>query len=449
MKICPRCGGIIDEATGFCTKCGNGAFNNNTNQVLNAQTKLNKKRNKKVLIAIIAVVAVLVVMLICIFAASLNADTNQEDSVQSSAISSSEFTLNYDTGFKLSDNIYDYQIMIDNTVYQFPMSVSDFMATGLSVSSYDDPNELIRPGYEESIWFTYNDGSKFIAYVVNFAKSEAPVTDCHVVGVSLYSNQEAASEILFDTTKIKMAKNITLGVSTYDDVVSAYGNANDTSLYEEFGKIKYAEDLYRSVEFTFDESNILKAIDIENIEQPTDVIDQGISNKTPEKVANYVAPSSLGSDISSGVFELEGQIYKLPVPVSELLNDGWKITNQSADSIAGLDIEYVDLSKGNVTITDVKLANDENYEVTIENGIIEDIDSTSFEYGKEGKVVLPGNITEGSSESQFKQALVNHSYTTRDSAGSITYSIQSGNYTVNVNVENGTVQYVSISYMEL
>lgn len=448
MKICPRCGGIIDETTGLCTKCGNGVFNN-TNQVINAQTKLNKKRNKKVLIAVIAVVAVLIVMLICIFAASLNADTNQEDSVQSSAISSSEFTLNYDTGFQLSDNIYDYQIMIDNTVYQFPMSVSDFMATGLSVSSYDDPNELIRPGYEESIWFTYNDGSKFIAYVVNFAKSEAPVTDCHVVGVSLYSNQEAASEILFDTTKIKMAKNITLGVSTYDDVVSAYGNANDTSLYEEFGKIKYAEDLYRSVEFTFDESNILKAIDIENIEQPTDVIDQGISNKTPEKVANYVAPSSLGSDISSGVFELEGQIYKLPVPVSELLNDGWKITNQSADSIAGLDIEYVDLSKGNVTITDVKLANDENYEVTIENGIIEDIDSTSFEYGQEGKVVLPGNITEGSSESQFKQALVNHSYTTRDSAGSITYSIQSGNYTVNVNVENGTVQYVSISYMEL
>ena len=62
---------------------------------------------------------------------------------------------------------------------------------------------------------------------------------------------------------------------------------------------------------------------------------------------------------------------------------------------------------------------------------------------------MPGNITEGSSESQFKQALVNHSYTTRDSAGSITYSIQSGNYTVNVNVENGTVQYVSIGYMEL
>ena len=132
-----------------------------------------------------------------------------------------------------------------------------------------------------------------------------------------------------------------------------------------------------------------------------------------------------------------------------MLNDGWKITNQSADSIAGLDIEYVDLSKGNVTITDVKLANDENYEVSLSNGIIEDISSTKFEYGKEGRVVLPGNIADGTSESQFMKALENHTYTTRGSSGSITYLIQSGNYTASVDVENGTVQYVSISYMEL
>ena len=38
MKICPRCGGIIDEATGLCTKCGNGVLNN-TNQVITAQTE--------------------------------------------------------------------------------------------------------------------------------------------------------------------------------------------------------------------------------------------------------------------------------------------------------------------------------------------------------------------------------------------------------------------------
>lgn len=450
MKICPRCGGVIDESTGFCTKCGINAFNNVYNGANMPSNVQPKKQNKKVLIIVITVVAVVVIVCVCALAVSLLTKTsNDNDSAQSVTVSPSDFSLNYDTGYELSDNLYDYQIMIDNTVYQFPMSVKDFMATGLEVASYDDPNELIRPGYEESIWFSFKDGSMFTAYVANFAKSEAPVTDCHVVGVALYRNREAASEILFDTTKIKMAKNIILGVSTYDEVISAYGEATDMSYYEEFGTIKYSEDLYRGIELSFDESNILKEIDIENIEELDDVVDQDISGNIPEQVANYVAPSSLGTDISSGVFELEGELYKLPLPLSELLNDGWQITEKSADSIAGLDNEHVNLSKGNVAITNINLVNHENYEVILENGIIESIDSTKFEYGKEGQLILPGNITEGTSESQFKKSLKNHTYTTRDSTGSTTYIIESGYYTVQLNVENGTVQYVVISYMEL
>lgn len=450
MKICPRCGGKINESTGFCTKCGINALNNIYNGANMPSNNSPKKHNKKVLVIVIAVIAVVIIVCVCALAVSLITKTsNDNNSTQSVTVSPSDFSLNYDTGYELSDNLYDYQIMIDNTVYQFPMSVKNFMATGLEVASYDDPNELIRPGYRESIWFAFEDGSMFTAYVANFAKSEAPVTDCHVVGVALYRNQEAASEILFDTTKIKMAKNIILGVSTYDEVISAYGEATDMSLYEEFGTIKYSEDLYRSIELSFDESNILKEIEIENIEEPDDVVDQGISSNIPEQVANYIAPSSLGTDISSGVFELEGELYKLPLPLSELLNDGWQITEKSADSIAGLDNEYVNLSKGNVTITNINLVNHENYEVTLENGIIEKIDSTKFEYGKEGQLVLPSDITEGTSESQLKRALANQSYTTRDSTESITYVIESGYYTVQVNVKEGAVQYVSINYMEL
>ncbi len=450
MEICPRCGGVIDESTGFCTKCGINAFNNVYNGASMSSNVLPKKQNKKVLIIVIAVVVVTIIVCICALTVSrISKASNDDDSTQSVTVSPSDFSLNYDTGYKLSDNPYDYQIMIDNTVYQFPMSVKDFMATGLEVASYDDPNELIRPGYEESIWFSFEDGSMFTVYVANFAKSEAPVTDCHVVGVALYRNQETASEILFDTIKIKMAKNIILGVSTYDEVISAYGEATDMSSYEAFGTIKYSEDLYRTIELSFDESNVLKEIKMENIEQPNDVVDQGISSDIPEQVANYIAPFSLGSDISSGVFELEGELYKLPLPLSELLNDGWQITEKSADSIAGLDNEYVNLTKGNVTITNINLVNHENYEVTLENGIIENISSTKFEYGKEGELILPGDITEGTSESQFKKSLTNQTYTTRDSTGSTTYIIESGYYTVQLNVENGTVHYVSINYMEL
>lgn len=450
MKSCLHCGGDIDERTGRCTKCGSYAANNlNQNQAVQVN-KGNKKNNKKIIIVIVSIISFILIAIACVLTvALLSGADNEENTVQQPEISPSEFSLNYDTGYELSDELYDYQVMIDNTVYQFPMNTKKFMATGLVVSEYYDPNELISPGYTEYIRFVYPDGSNFVATVANFAKSEAPISDCHIVGVTLNSKDNPASNLLFDTTKIKMAKNITLGISSYEDVIAAYGEPTDTSMYEEFGKIVYEQDLYNSIKFSFNDSNILDSIDIENIEQPDDVVERGVSGETPAKVSNYTAPSFLGNDIASGVVELEGDLYKLPVPLSELLDNGWQITSKSSNTIAGLDIEYVDISKGNVTLDHLSLNNDENYEVALENGIIEDLSSTSFEYGKEGSLILPGKVTVGSSEELVMEALKGHQYTTKETSWDITYYVENGYYTAAVSVEDGTVQYVSVNYFEL
>lgn len=46
------------------------------------------------------------------------------------------------------------------------------------------------------------------------------------------------------------------------------------------------------------------------------------------------------------VFELEGALYRLPCPVQEFVENGWKINeDESGDIVYGYDFEYLTLEK--------------------------------------------------------------------------------------------------------
>ena len=414
-------------------------------------TASTKKKSKKtgLIIGIVAAVIIVAVVVIVLLAgkSSSSSDYSSIDE-ETPTVSSDSLSLDYDTGIKMSDNLFDYQIQIGSTVYQFPMSVENFMKTGLTFDGSEDENELISSGYSNMMWFAYPDGSKFDAHVGNFSKSETAAKNCHVTGV-LVATSDDGGELKFDTSKIKIAKNITLGVSTLDDVKNAYGEPSDTYNSDDGSvSLTYSDENLNSVELRFNPSGILSEIDMDNETMPKDVKEEGVSDKIPAAVKSYKKPLTLGNDLTSGVIELEGDLYRVPCPLNEFLNNGWKVYEKDSDTIAGKNSTAVSISKGNVKIENIYIENDEEYEVPLKFGMVNELTSTKFAYGSEGKMSLPKNITVGTSASDVEKAFSGTSVKKETQTGSIKYTLDKDKYSTNVsvNTDDGKVDYVSVYY---
>lgn len=444
MRICPKCGNQLSDNAKFCNMCGEKC--NGLDSSLNSQ---NKKKSKAVPIIGIIVAIIIALVIVILISASIKNNNNSNDIADTTLYTTSaEVDLNYDTGYTLSDDLFDFQVQVGNIVYQFPMSVEDFMKTGLTLGD-EDANQKISSGYGTSVYFTYADGSEVLVQLVNFSKNETLAKDCHVVGITLNSQESEYSPIKFDTSQIKLAKNIVLGVSTLDDVKAAYGKPNETSERDDYGEKKthwtYTKSLYHSVEFDFNSENILLQIRMENVEKPKNIKETGPSNEVPDMVKNYVKPTKLGTDLTSGIFKLEGDLYRLPCPLSELMGNGWKVVEKSASTIAGRNSAYVSIAKGNVQIDNVYLRNYEEYEVPIKYGIIEKIDSTGFTYGKEGNIIIPNGINMDTKASAVDSTFEKANAERKDDIGTeYTYTIENGQYKVAISIENGAVSYYVI-----
>lgn len=344
----------------------------------------------------------------------------------------------------MTDNLFDYQIKIGETVYQFPMSVEDFKKTGLTYSEYEDPTDKISSGRKDLVWFSYPDGSKINARLVNFSKSETEYDNCTVVGISVSND---TYNIKFDPTKISTAKGITLNLSTTDDIIAAFGRPSDEWISNDKSTIKYTyeEDIYKTIEFHFNGSTkTLTDIDFENVEKPDNITEKGPSNQIPQLVKDYKQPTALGTDITSGVVELDKVLYKLPLPVSELIKNGWKITEKSQDTIPGRDYAHISLSKGNIELENISIRNYEEYETTLENGIIEEFTTTKLTHTEKNRLILPRNINTEMGESDFVKATKDLTVNKKESKYYVTYQITNGNISASITFENGIMRYFSL-----
>ena len=93
-----------------------------------------------------------------------------------------------------------------------------------------------------------------------------------------------------------------------------------------------------------------------------------VSEECPEYLESYVVPTELGTDMKEPVFELDGAIYRLPCPLSEFLNNGWKIASKSVSSLGAGNYlsSAIVIQKDNVKLS-VGLYNFSEMEVYIEN----------------------------------------------------------------------------------
>lgn len=313
---------------------------------------------------------------------------------------------------ELSDDIYDFQISIDGTVYQFPMWYSDFEALGWE---YDGDNTETLSSNQYTLSQRWKkDGVSVYTRFANLSMNSVTFADSMVAGISFdsYDLKDCDWEII-------LPGGIQYGVSNADDIKAAYGDPTSDHDSENYYRMTYEYDTYSEVSFCiFKESNTLQEVEIENLVE-LEGADNSVDPTVPDIVKNYQTPAELGTDFYSYNVELEGNLYTLPCPVSELLANGFEIDEKNSDmEIAAGSFGWVDLRYNNQTLHGI-VHNYADYATIAENCFVTTVESS--EYDPDFELVIPGNIKRGDSEADVKAAIEGVNYETETSDSGFTY----------------------------
>lgn len=280
---------------------------------------------------------------------------------------------------ELSDDIYSFQIQINGDVYQFPMTYEDFVARGWEYDpgTYEEAPEFQPNQYSVTETFK-KDGLEIYGIVANFGMNTESIEKCQICGLKLdkYDFDEEG------TSSVMLPGGIERTVSTIDDIIAAYGEPSDTYDGDLYTSLKYQLDFYQEVElFVFKEENALINIKIENlvpIEGATETETAEVSDEVPDVVNKYVAPTSLGNDLEEFIVEYDGDLYKLPCPVSEFEKNGWKIIESDSESVVkGKSYGWVTIMKNNQQFRTI--ANNYADDATaISNCFISDLEASEY-----------------------------------------------------------------------
>ncbi len=295
----------------------------------------------------------------------------------------------------LSDDLYDFQISIDGTVYQFPMWYAEFEALGWEYDG-DNTQTLSSNQYTTTeVW--EKDGFEVYTRFANLSMNAVPFSESMVAGITLdrFYLEDCEWEIL-------LPGGIQYGVSNADDIKAAYGEPTDDYDSDLYYKMTYESDRYSEVElYVYKDDNTLKEISIENLVE-LEGADNSIDGTVPDLVKNYKAPGKLGDDFYAYTAQLEGNVYKLPCPVSVLLENGFTIDTENSDSeVAAGGNGWIDLRYNNQTLHTM-VENYADYATIIENCFVLSMESSVN--GPKFDLVFPGNIKVGDSEEAVKKA---------------------------------------------
>ncbi|MCM1089037.1 MAG: hypothetical protein NC419_12855 [Muribaculaceae bacterium] len=328
--------------------------------------------------------------------------TNETDSSKTSNMPS-----------ELSDNLYDFQISIDGTVYQFPLWFSDFEAAGWKFDGDDITTTLASNEYIHGQRWK-KDGASVYTTIANLSMNTVTLDQGIVSGIKFddYDLKDCDWEIL-------LPGGIARGVSNADDVRAAYGEPTYDHDMDTLYAMTYRYDNYSEIKLYINkETNALSLIELNNLVE-LEGADNSIKEDIPDVVKNYKAPTSLGSDLYSFNVEIEDNLYTLPCPVSEFLANGFRINESRTDeTVAAGNTGWVELMYNNQSMH-VLTRNYGDYATIIENCFVLDVESS--DNGSAFAMTFPGNIQRGSTDADVRKAIQDFNFEEETSDLGYTY----------------------------
>ena len=296
-----------------------------------------------------------------------------------------------------SMNWSDYAVSINGTVLTFPTTFDAL--TPLGLENDDDPAATeIEPNQYGMLYFHLGEGRISVEFT-NLDINVLPADQTVVTGIQL-------DKMFLDDepVQIELPGGIKYGESTLEDIETAYGKASDVYEGDMYTKLTYEQDIYNSVELEIDkESGKLSSVDIQNIKEPENMQKGEVNTDVPAEVAAYTLPEQLSDDLNAYEIQVEDTVYKLPVPVSVMIADGWVLDADGSDEIiAAKNFGWVTLSKNNQTIREI-VRNHEDYATIPENCWLGSISLGLQDADLEGS--LPGGIHVGMTMEECEKIL--------------------------------------------
>ncbi len=351
-------------------------------------------------------------------AESVAEEVQTEASSEAQAETSSEAQTEAQTGADaaagqtgLSEKWSDFQIQIDDQVYQFPMTYQDFVSYGWT--SEDSEFPTLEPSQYDLLYFTKDD-VRCMAYVINLAKNNMAADQCLVGGISIDSFDWDVS-----AGNVVLPGGIVRGEASAAAIEEAYGTPSDVYEGDLYKKLTYETDSYCRLEMSVDnETGVLSDIEVRNFVEPEGFDAGEISEEIPAEVTAYEKPDALGDSLEEFRISLDGAVYEVPVPVSVLIAGGWELDTSDSDAeVAAHDIGWVTLRKGGQEIREIAV-NYADYATIPENCWFETLSVGGYTLEAEGE--LPCGIKTGMAEADLTAILdqAGVTYTTEADEGS-------------------------------
>lgn len=403
-NVSPMLGAVGSSAP--TASAGAFAATNPTQQsmYLNIQTQQSKKNNKPLIIGAIAAVAIILIVALVLILGGKDSDDKTTEATTTEAVSTENTTeeaAEYEWPTELSDNWLDYTMSIDGTIYKFPLPYDEFVSKGWK-SSYLSPT--VAANGSQVATFTLGEMEASVD-IVNYGLTEAPVEDCYVVAISMDPRYNEVDTSM----SVELSKGIKWGVSTMDDVKKAFGAPD--SIYEgersgvAYTRVDYVDDDVESgMDFEFDENNVMVAVSVGNFKVPDD-IDVSVSNletAPPAINANYKAPTGPSTELFDNIITInENEYYKLPVPMTEFIANGWMLDTATDEYISGNSYVLTSMEKDGEKIN-IKLENFTADAIIPVNAVVTRI-SVDTDYCNM-PVSFPGGYSMGDNYSEFEVA---------------------------------------------
>ena len=159
---------------------------------------------------------------------------------------------------KLSDDLNSRMFSLDGVVYTLPVHFSLLEANGWSFCDVENGHyvatDILEPGANAFVFLTNGDLYTEKTFT-NLSEGALPVSESYIT--------DASAHFLLNHAPIIFPGNIML-VSTYEDVIAAYGEPENRRVFEESRTLFYSSDcLYFIVMISIDnETNLVIVMDM-------------------------------------------------------------------------------------------------------------------------------------------------------------------------------------------
>ena len=410
---------------------------NNSGLAENKQQGKNKSKIGMIAIAAVAVIAIVALIIVLLVPKGNDVDEPNDNggstvSTQNPDKNTTDDTSNKEVEITMSDDLNDFTFKLEGVVYKLPCKYEDLTKNGWTISStgYNSESKIAGNSYDS--FYMSKDGRKIMVYSYNMSGNVKSIKDC-----------EAYNEVDF-----VIAKNITVK-SSVEEIKTAFGvpgYSNSGSDYESMTYYAQKDSSYNSVKFYISNDGKYSSIEMKNFIETEDD-KTTTSTERPSYLDEYKAPTAMGKDLKSAVVKIEGDLYQLPAPVSEFIDNGWKIAQQSGDVVAG-GTDSIRVEKNGKKL-DLYIVNYAEYQTTVENCAVykvyaDDYNNASVLIGSDAKSITVGTAKEEvdaavSEDFDYYEGTYSHSYSYSE------YKDRDFSVSINVDKETGKVSSVSVS----